>query len=147
MIKVPLELVEIEGNGCHLLVEATIGEELVMLVLDTGASRTVIDKGFLESQFQEIQLNAEETSSAGVGSIDLESFTTQLKGVQIGVLMIPELEAAVIDLSQLIDFYELKVSKKIAGVLGGDILLKGNAVIDYARLELLLSKHELAMDN
>jgi hypothetical protein len=43
---IPFQLVEIETNSYHILISATIGEKPVMLIVDTGASRSVIDKTY-----------------------------------------------------------------------------------------------------
>ncbi|MDB5018947.1 MAG: hypothetical protein JWQ28_74, partial [Pedobacter sp.] len=45
---VPLLLVNLQDDGFHLLVEIVVFGESVFAVVDSGASRSVFDKSFLE---------------------------------------------------------------------------------------------------
>ena len=43
-ITIPFDLLSIEGDGFHLLVEALLNGRPAKMLIDTGASRTVFDK-------------------------------------------------------------------------------------------------------
>jgi predicted aspartyl protease len=44
-ITVPLQLINLQDDGFHLLVEIVVFGEKLFAVVDTGASRSVFDKG------------------------------------------------------------------------------------------------------
>jgi predicted aspartyl protease len=50
---IPLELMNIEGDGYHLMIEAEVNEKTVRLLVDTGASKTVFDKTRLQLLVEE----------------------------------------------------------------------------------------------
>ena len=51
---IPLQLLQLQEQGTHILVEVMLFETVHLMVLDTGASKTVFDKNQLE------QIHAEQ---------------------------------------------------------------------------------------
>lgn len=130
-IKIPIEIVEIEGNGCHLFVECQINKIIsCQLIIDTGASKTVFDYNLMSSLSEKIE-KEEEIKSAGVGGeITLNEFAN-ISNFKIGDFEIKNFETVLIDLSNVNDIYEPIINKKIWGLIGGDFLLKYKSKIDY----------------
>jgi len=147
MIKIPLEIVSIEPNGTHLLLDVEVNGNKLKVVLDTGASRSVFDLDYLKSIEPELIVKEEEATSAGVGAIDIISYTAVIENFGIGQQQIPKFEIAAMDLAAVLQSYEKIGAVKIHGVLGGDILLKGNAQIDYAKRELRLDEQAILWSN
>jgi hypothetical protein len=136
--KIKLEKIQIPPLGCHLVLTVYINQEATRLVLDTGASRSVIDKAYLESLLPKLIFNDESNESAGVGAADLLSYTTNILEFRIGNMKINNIQLACMDLEHVKSSY-LKIEEDlIYGVIGGDILEKYNAVINYKDLELTL---------
>lgn len=137
---IPLELVDIEDEGYHFTVEVLLNGVKARLVLDTGASRTVLDSNCIADYVPEPVLKEEERLSAGVGSNQLQSFSIVLKKVEIGGLEIRDYPVAVLDLQHVTASYHHIGKGVVHGVLGGDILLSCNAVIDYKNRTMSLQK-------
>ena len=129
VITVPLQIIDLHGDGYHPLVEIKINSTSYILVLDTGASKTAFDHHLLEQSGTVI--TASERLSTGLGVTNMSSSTAVINDIQIGELHITGLEVAVLDLSTINIAYRQLNHPEVLGVLGGDILVKYNAVIDY----------------
>jgi hypothetical protein len=133
-ITVPLQIIDLHGDGYHPLVEITLNGAPYILVLDTGASKTAFDHNLLEQSGAVIV--ASERLSTGLGVINMSSSTAVISDIQIGDLHIFDFEVAVLDLSTINIAYRQLNHPEVLGVLGGDILVKYNAVIDYGQQTL-----------
>lgn len=137
-MKIPLEILNLHEDGFHLLVEVVVYGRPFKAVLDTGASKTVFDKTILLELIREEDLLSSDKLSTGLGTNSMESFTVNIPGLLIGRLQISELEATVLDLSSINHAYETMELQRVIGVIGGDILMKYKAIIDYEKLTLRL---------
>ena len=68
----------------------------------------------------------------------MNSSTAVISDMLIGDLELPPFEAAVLDLSAINIAYRQLNLPEVLGVLGGDILMKYKAVIDYEKRLLKL---------
>jgi hypothetical protein len=139
---IPLEVIDLNGNGFHILVNVVILKKPFKLVLDTGASKTAFDKTLLLELIHENELKNSGHLTTGLGTNDMPSFTTEVQDFYVGRFHIPNLEVAVLDLSAINTAYEQLAIAPVLGVLGGDILVKYQAVIDYSALKLVLKRTE-----
>jgi hypothetical protein len=133
IISVPLRIIDLHDDGFHPLVEITLFGKTFIMVLDTGASKTAFDQTTLTEANEAMNILASEKLSTGLGTNTMESFTATVNDMYIGELAIAEFEAAVLDLSTINVAYNQMGHPKVLGVLGGDILMKYNAVIDYGK--------------
>ncbi len=137
-IEVPIEIVSLEENNYHLLVEVKINEELKgKMVIDTGASKTVLDSNLpnIEKAEQEDQMQ-----SSGIGGA-VEVVMAQEVSLRFGAaspLVLSNI--ALIDLEPINELYQKATSFTIIGLLGSDLLKKYSAVINYETQLLLLKK-------
>ena len=136
--KLPLELLNLEDNGFHLLVEVVAFGQTFNAVLDTGASKTVFDKTTVENHVHRSDLLISDKLSAGLGTNTMESHTIILPLLKLGKLKLKNFEVAVLDLSTISHAYETLNLPPVIGVLGGDILLRHKAIINYKKLHLKL---------
>ncbi len=139
---IPLEVVDLNGNGFHMLVKVTVFKKPFKLVLDTGASKTAFDKTLLLELIHENELKNSGHLTTGLGTNDMESFTTEILDFYIGKFHIPSLEVAVLDLSAINTAYQKLAIAPVLGVLGGDVLMEYNAVIDYGKCKMVLKSAE-----
>ena len=137
---VPLELINLNNDGFHLLVEVVIFGQSFHAVLDTGASKTVFDKETVEKHMMDGVLIASDKLSTGLGTNTMESHTIILPILKIGKLKLKNFEAAVLDLSTINQAYSTLNLPPVIGVLGGDILYSHKAIINYKKLRLKLFK-------
>ena len=137
---VPLELINLQNDGFHILVEVVVFKKHFNVVLDTGASKTVLDKTIVEKYRVSTDLLLSDKLSTGLGTTTMESFTIQLPELKIGKLKIKNFETAVLDLSSICYAYDSLQLPPVIGVLGGDILQQYKAVINYHKLQLKFKK-------
>ncbi|WP_302900366.1 retropepsin-like aspartic protease [Mucilaginibacter sp. BT774] len=133
-ITVPLQIIDLHGDGYHPLVEIKINGIDYILVLDTGASKTAFDHDQLAQSG--VLITASERLSTGLGVTNMISSTAVIHDIQIGDLYVPDFEVAVLDLSTINIAYRQLNHPEVLGVLGGDILMKYRAVIDYGQQTL-----------
>ena len=137
-ITVPLILINLQDDGFHLLVEIVVFGEKLFAVLDTGASRSVFDKGLMEKHIKELTIN-DDTQAATIFST-----STTLQGIipklKIGGLMLKNYPAVGLDLQSVSDKYLQLGHPPVAGIIGGDVLAEFNAKIDYKKRVLRFYK-------
>jgi hypothetical protein len=137
-INIPLHIIDLQDDGYHLLVEVKVGRSRYKVVLDTGASKTVFDQTMLAQAHTNVNVQSTDRLSAGLGTLTMQSFTAVLPELKIGRLKLPDFEVAVLDLSTINQAYAQLNHPQVLGVLGGDILMRYNAVIDYGKQKMSL---------
>ena len=138
-IEVPFQLLDIEGDGFHIMVQGKIHGKEAHFLIDTGASRSVFDPNTITDFIDDIQFEKKEGMTAGVGSSDLESSTFIIDNFSIGNLEINNYEAVALDLENIHEMYAKIALPNIDGILGGDLLKKYKAVINYRSKKLRLT--------
>ena len=134
----PLQIIDLQEDGVHPLINVTIGGKQFVLVLDTGASKTAFDQSLLLKANDKLTVTMSDRLSTGLGTNTMASSTVIINDLYIGSLLIDEFEAAVLDLSTINIAYGQLGHPEVLGVLGGDILMKYKAVIDYGKGSLIL---------
>ena len=137
-ITLKIELVPIEQDGVHIFIRARINGKPARFLVDTGASRTVLDQKrvlrFLKAE--EAKFEKLEAASAGLGTSTMESHTIVLRSLSFSRLVLKDYKTAVLDLNHVNQSYSVLKMKKIDGVIGGDLLHRLGAVIDYGKEEI-----------
>ncbi len=143
MIKyeIPLQVVNLQGDGFHLLVEVVVYGQKYNAVLDTGASKTAFDKELIEILSAGAIEHLPNQHAIGLGTISMERYLAVLPSFSIGDFVIEDYEVPVFDLSAVKFAYEQLELPPVIGVVGGDILMDYKAVIDYNLL--IMSLHKL----
>lgn len=137
-ISVPLTLINLQDDGFHLLVEIVVFGQKLLAVVDTGASRSVFDKRFIETHIT----NLETTEETHATTLFTTSSTLQasIPKLKIGALILKNYETVALDLETVNQAYEGLGHPPIAAIVGGDLLLKYNAIINYKKMRLYLYK-------
>lgn len=138
-IEVPIQLLDIEGEGFHIMVKGMIHGKEASFLIDTGASRSVFDPKTITAFIEDIQFEKKEGLSAGVGSSDLESATFVIDRLGIGALEITDYEGVALDLENIHEMYGKLGLPHIDGIIGGDLLRRHKAVINYRSRKLRLT--------
>ena len=138
-IEVPLQLLDIEGEGFHIMVKGMIHGKEANFLIDTGASRSVFDPTTIATFIDDLVFEKKEGMTAGVGSSDLESSTFIIDHWFIGELEITDYEAVALDLENIHEMYGKLRLPHIDGILGGDLLKRHKAVINYRSKKLRLT--------
>lgn len=142
--KIPINIVSIENEGFHIFVDGSVNELPLKLLIDTGASRSVFDKQKLLEKLNVdlVELIENEKLSTGLGTNTMKSESFILEKFKIGDLELSDYQAVVLEMSHVNESYKLLELPPIDGVIGGDILLKYKAVINYKKAELSLTKKD-----
>ena len=138
-IEVPLQLLDIEGEGFHVMVKGMIHGKEANFLIDTGASRSVFDPKTIATFINNVTFEKKEGMTAGVGSSDLESSTFFIDSFTIGELEINDYEAVALDLENIHEMYDKLGLPHIDGILGGDLLKRYKAVVNYKAKKLRLT--------
>ena len=138
-IEVPLQLLDIEGEGFHIMVQGKIHGKEARFLIDTGASRSVFDPNTITDFIDNVAFEKKEGMTAGVGSSDLESATFMIEVFSIGELEIHDYEAVALDLENIHEMYSKLGLPRIDGIIGGDLLKRYKAVINYKGKKLRLT--------
>jgi predicted aspartyl protease len=135
---IPIEFIQIEDDGAHLLISTTINGKDSLLLIDTGASRTVFDNERIRSFVNQTSFEQNEKLSTGLGTNSMPTSMVKLNSITLGSLTILEFNAVLLDLNHVIETYGKLGYSAIDGVLGNDILVDYGATIDYKKRTLTL---------
>lgn len=135
---IPLQIIDLHDDGFHPLIDVTLFGQIFKLVLDTGASKTAFDKTLLTEANEHALIAESDRLSTGLGTNTMASYTATINDMFIGEVPVAPFEVAVLDLSAINIAYQQLNHPQVLGVLGGDILMKYKAVIDYGKKTLLL---------
>jgi hypothetical protein len=133
-----LELIELEKQSYHLILLASINDNLARMILDTGASRTCFDINYLK-QIDVADLSSNnDIQSSGLGGAIEESMVANIDSLQLGDFTIRDYKTIGLNLEAVNHAYSLVNISSIHGILGGDILKTFNSIIRYDKRILIL---------
>ncbi len=132
LIRVP-----IPENGLHFLVRAKISREYHYLIIDTGASESVLDRGLPAHFFESIKVN-EKAQTYGIQSENIETEIGIVKSFGLGNLKLKKQSFHLVNLSQINTLYGNFIDFKVSGLIGSDFLNCYQATISYKTDKLIL---------
>ena len=135
-VVIPIEFVVID-EGIHLLVKVEVNSFRVNLVLDTGASKSVLDSNSIDL-FLVDQIHDTDEESTSIGNTTLRSQRALIEELKFGGITLWNKMVNVLDLSNVIHVYESLNLPMIHGILGADLLQELNAVVDFKNKTLML---------
>lgn len=114
----------------HLIVKAKINGIDGNFILDTGASSSCVDF----NDIHHFRLTAEDslTKAAGAGAVGMDTQMSSDNLLQLGRWKTDELNLVIFDLSHVNLALEQYKAKRVHGIIGADILIKGKGIIDYS---------------
>lgn len=132
-IELPIQVIELEYENYHILLESSFSDGTSSYwVIDTGASKTVLDKTLVNYYELIDSENTDDYQSAGINQGMTETAIGRLTFLRFGEIEIADHKVALIDLSHVNEIYAKYTSYPIAGLLGGDLLMRYQCKIDYA---------------
>jgi len=144
MRTIPFEILTIENDGHHIILDVEVLDKKFKMVLDTGASKTVLDKQTLfDSGLTEEKLISSNILSTGLGTNEMQSHMLLLDKLSIHDWHIKNIQVAVLDLSAINYAYLQMNFEPVVGVLGGDILNSYGAIINYKKKTLQLNTRKI----
>jgi len=135
----PLIFLSIDDDGMHIMVKGLINGLPANFIVDTGASRSVFDQVGIKKYIPDLTLEENEKLSSGLGTNTMPSHVTVIESITLGQLVVSDYSAILIDLTHVHQSYRALQLPEINGVLGGDLLWKYRAAINYKAQTLKLS--------
>lgn len=130
-MEIPIRLLDIEGEGFHVMIQGKINGMEANFLIDTGASRSVFDPTVITKFIENPTFEKKEGITAGVGGNDLESSTFIIQSLSLGTIELSNYEAVALDLENIHENYRKLRLPAIDGIIGGDILVKLKATLNY----------------
>jgi hypothetical protein len=135
---IPIRIKNIDKQGFHLFIKATINRKPLHLVLDTGASQTVFDHNRMAELLGRNDFEALEGVSTGIGSEKLKSHAVEVPKLKLGDLVIKKKTMVLLNLDHINQFYQSLGYPHIDGIIGCDLLKKHKAIVDVGKKTLTL---------
>lgn len=135
---IPIKVLKLE-DGFHLLVDLRVNGKPAKMLIDTGASKTVFDKGRSARFISPDVFEKHDKLSTGLGTSTMKSHLADIREMRLGKISVRDYKTVIIDLSHVNVAYGQLKQKPIDGVLGSDVLKKFRAIIDFGKKKLVLS--------
>lgn len=136
--RIPFQIIELEHQSYHIVIDGKIDTIDLTLIVDTGASRTIIDKRYAD-KLVKLDFGTENPIATGLSAeqIPVELFNIPMLSLE-GVIFenVPSLTA---DLTAINDIYISLTGKPIGGLIGCDFLLQRVKGIDLKRKYITIS--------
>ncbi len=137
---VKLLITSLDETGVHVFLNVLVNDIKCRFLLDTGASKTVLDKAWFEKHVGNKKLKTMKQETTGLHSSVSESHSGKVEKLKIGAIEVKKYQFAAIDLSHVNSTYAKIGVKKIQGILGSDLLVEFGALIDYKKKKITLEK-------
>ncbi len=108
-----------------------------VFILDTGASSSFVDLKLKDKYNLKLETSKMETN--GAGKEKLMTLVSKNNSIKVGEWACKKFQIALIDLSNINDVFKSIETSPVDGIIGADILKKGNAIIDYEKKYLYLN--------
>ncbi len=131
MFHIPLTLISIDPGGAHLMLHAYINGLKANVLIDTGASKTILDISRAGYYLEDPDIRPFDKFFTGMGAGKIQTHITAIPKISFGKLDILNQDILLIDLSPVNTSYAMYDLPRIDMVLGGDLLMYMRAVIDY----------------
>ncbi|MBQ3710098.1 MAG: retropepsin-like domain-containing protein [Bacteroidales bacterium] len=139
-MQIPFRLLDIEGDGFHVMIKGKINGMEANFIIDTGASRSVFDPTVISRFVENPQFEKKPGITAGVGSSDLDASTFIINSLVFGDIEIKDYEAVALDLENIHETYQKLGLPAIDGIIGGDLLYRLKATINYRLRKIRFTK-------
>lgn len=125
-------------NTNHFEFKASINGVLGSFILDTGASNSCIAINLAE-KFK-LEVEDSETKAAGAGAIGMETKISSKNNLKIKEWEFNNQTLVLLDLTHVNTALTEHNANAVDGIIGADVLEKGNAIIDYKKHCVYLKK-------
>ena len=120
----------------HFVLEGSLGHETIDILLDTGASNTILDLEWARSRG--IPLVKTGQRGGGAGSTEMEIYSLGDVPLVLDGLPVRSDGIFALDMSHVNSGLARKGAAPVTAVIGADVLSHHEAVIDYATASLYL---------
>jgi hypothetical protein len=137
-ITIPFDIKEIEHASFHPIVAAQINDRQFNMILDTGASRTVLSSELVVS-FEKIIKDGEEAFAAGINAQRMDVEQVVVPSIWIGGVEFKNMLVFSTDLEAVSSLYEQMAQMRVDGLLGCDFLVDNGGIVDFNKQKIFLN--------
>ncbi|HCY01049.1 MAG TPA: hypothetical protein DG754_12990 [Bacteroidales bacterium] len=134
---IPFKIIQLDAKSFHPILTGRLGDDDINLILDTGASRTVLGK-HITKEFPTIECEAEEAFAAGINAQTMEVEQLEIPEITIGESTFENLLVFSTNLDGISEIYQKMAGLKIDGLIGCDFLVKYKATINFKMRKIVL---------
>ena len=138
-VKLPIQLIHLGEEGTHIFCKARVNGLKARVLIDTGASKTVLSKSFADRLNGLKEVEVYDNATSGIGPESVVANFVRLKKLKFKSLKITKLIVGTIDVSHVDAMYSAMNVEPFDMILGGEVLEKYHAVIDYKKRKLVLT--------
>lgn len=120
----------------HFELKVKINNVKGRFILDTGASNSCVGIDMVDTFHLDTQES--EHKASGAGTTEIETKISKKNSLKIGGYSLKKTSLILIDLMHINNALVKQNAKPIQGIIGADILHKGQAIIDYKKKYLFL---------
>lgn len=138
--KINLTILEIDGGGTHIAVKCRINGKKTVLLIDTGASNSVFDSEsdiFLSSEMKSVDDNG---MGSGFNSELPQLVRGKIESIKLGRMEIKNLNVFFTPMDHINNLYKKLKLPRITGIIGSDLLLEYNAIVDFGKRIVFFEK-------
>jgi len=132
-------LTGLDGQKSHITVDGMINGQPASLIIDSGASNSVLDASLADHFGLVPDHSYQKESAVGLGSDSIDSSLSRAAVFELGTFHILQFPFVLLDLSIINNTFRKTGSGHIDGIIGTDLLLAGHAIIDYKKATIVFS--------
>lgn len=141
ILKIPFQVIELESKSYHIIVEGRIDGIEISFIVDTGASRTIVDKDYA-SILEKLPEGAEKPMATGLAAEQIPVELYNISQLTLCDVKFNNIQLLTADLNPINEVYSKLTGKKIGGLIGCDFLLKNVKNIDFKRKIITVSRKQ-----
>lgn len=139
-MKIKIDIQALGDDGFHIFCNVKVNGKKCRALIDTGASKTVLGKDFIQKFKLETFVPQGDNQMTGIHPEAMEVQFAKIDTISFSGLKFKNLVTGLIDLEHVNLQYQTLNIKPFDLIIGGDILYKGKAIIDYKSKILKLNK-------
>jgi len=139
IVKIPFQIIELESQSYHIVVDGKVDGIKLTFIVDTGASRTIIDKCYAE-KLEKLSFETDAPMATGLSAEQIPVELYNISLLKLKDVSFKDVQALTADLKPINEVYSKITGKKIGGLIGCDFLLKNIKTIDFKGKCLKVSK-------
>ncbi len=139
-----LKLIQLnfETGGYNLLARVIINGKPALMMVDTGAPKTVLDTDHMQKFVKQTELKRNPRKNLAPGATSIYSYIANIESMEIGSVVIKDYTIAAVDLSQLNRTFRGMGNPQVDGLLGCDLLRHCRATLNFETRELIIDNLE-----
>jgi predicted aspartyl protease len=130
---IPIKVLPFNNQGFHIMVTGELNGYKFHMLIDTGATLTVIDMNRAKAIFKNPEMKIYDKFFMGIGTSKIDTYSMHIDLLKLGDCNLENFQVILIDMENINKAYAAFDLPRVDGIIGGDILQKYKAVINYEK--------------